>query len=127
MTEKTQPTDAELWQLHMQLPGQHKDPIDFARSVLALWGQPARSGEPVAWKHDCAALLTNDVELWIDACPHCGKPRNAPQPVERVPLTDEQVAEGLAKLSRHMGLFMGGVRFAEQHHGIKGGQHGADI
>jgi len=36
--------------------------------------------EPVAWKHDCAALLTNDVELWIDACPHCGKPRPAPQP-----------------------------------------------
>ena len=31
--------------------------------------------EPVAWKHDCAALCTNDVELWIDACPHCGKPR----------------------------------------------------
>ena len=31
--------------------------------------------EPVAWKHDCAALLANDVELWIDACPHCGKPR----------------------------------------------------
>ena len=47
----------------------------------------AHSGEPVAWKHDCAALLTNDVELWIDACPHCGKPRNAPQPVEREPLT----------------------------------------
>ena len=31
--------------------------------------------EPLAWKHDCAALLANDVELWIDACPHCGKPR----------------------------------------------------
>ena len=31
--------------------------------------------EPVSWKHDCAALLANDVELWIDACPHCGKPR----------------------------------------------------
>ena len=31
--------------------------------------------EPVAWKHDCAALLANDVDLWIDACPHCGKPR----------------------------------------------------
>ena len=30
---------------------------------------------PVAWKHDCAALLTNNVELWINACPHCGKPR----------------------------------------------------
>ena len=38
-------------------------------------------GDPVGWKHDCAALLTNDVELWIDACPHCGKPRHTyPQP-----------------------------------------------
>ena len=87
MTTDTQltPTDAELWQLHMQMPGRHKDPIDFARAVLARWGQPAHSGEPAAWEHDCAALLTNDVELWIDACPHCGKPRNAPQPEEREP------------------------------------------
>ncbi len=30
--------------------------------------------KPVAWKHDCVALLQNDVELWIDRCPHCGKP-----------------------------------------------------
>ena len=43
------PTDAELWQLHMQMPGRHKDPIDFARAVLAKWGQPTHSGEPVAW------------------------------------------------------------------------------
>ena len=122
MTEKTQPTDAELWQLHMQLPGQHKDPIDFARSVLALWGQPAHSGEPVAWKHDCAALLTNDVELWIDACPHCGKPRNAPQPVEREPLTDAQIKD-----LQDDGVFLGAcrqiVRAIEAAHGIKGGQH----
>ena len=49
--------------------------------------QPVKR-EPVAWKHDCAALLTNDVELWIDACPHCGKPRPAPQPkpAEQEPL-----------------------------------------
>jgi hypothetical protein len=33
---------------------------------------------PVAWKHDCAALLQNDVELWVDRCPHCGKPRATP-------------------------------------------------
>ena len=46
--------------------------------------------EPAAWKHDCAALLTNDVELWIIACPHCGKPRTAPQP-KRKPLTDEEI------------------------------------
>lgn len=37
---------------------------------------------PVAWKHDCAALLTNNVELWIDACPHCGKPRSAPPAID---------------------------------------------
>lgn len=34
--------------------------------------------EPVAWMHDCAALCANDVELWIDRCPHCGKPRTSP-------------------------------------------------
>jgi len=28
----------------------------------------------VSWKHDCAALLQNGIELWIDQCPHCGKP-----------------------------------------------------
>ena len=38
-------------------------------------GVASAGSEPVAWKHDCAALLANDVELWIDACPHCGKPR----------------------------------------------------
>ena len=43
---------------------------DGVASVAASAGS-----EPVAWKHDCAALLANDVELWIDACPHCGKPR----------------------------------------------------
>ena len=43
MTDKPTPTDAELWQLHMQQPGQHKDPTDFARAVFAKWGQPARA------------------------------------------------------------------------------------
>jgi hypothetical protein len=41
--------------------------------------QPAPTvQEPVAWKHDCAALLQNDVELWVERCPHCGKPRTTP-------------------------------------------------
>lgn len=43
--------------------------------------EPAQA-VPVAWKHDCAALLTNNVELWIDACPHCGKPRSAPPAID---------------------------------------------
>ena len=41
----TEPTDAELWQLHMQMPGAHKNPIDFARAALAAQGGkcPVRS------------------------------------------------------------------------------------
>ena len=46
--------------------------------------------EPVAWKHDCAALLTNDVELWIDACPHCGKPRSSQQ-AKPQPLSEREI------------------------------------
>ncbi len=51
--------------------------------------------EQVAWKHDCAALLQNDVELWIDRCPHCGKPRTTPPAAQRtwVGLTDEEYLE----------------------------------
>ena len=82
--------------------------------------------EPVAWKHDCAALLTNDVELWIDACPHCGKPRNAPQPVAR-----EQLPKFLAlkfharrdKKATVTLLFPGHEAADAWMRGIKGGQH----
>lgn len=39
----TEPTDAELWQLYMTMPGasvgKYTDPIDFVRAVLAKWGQ----------------------------------------------------------------------------------------
>ena len=46
----TKPTDAELWQLHMQMPGVHKNPIDFARAVLAKWSTPpAVAGEPFCY------------------------------------------------------------------------------
>ena len=53
----------------------------------------------------------------------------APQPVAREPLTDEQIramarehpAEDLCGWSYRMG-----VADAEAHHGIKGGQHGAE-
>ena len=45
--------------------------------------QPAQQQEPAVWNHDCAALLQNDVELWIDRCPHCGKPRTTPPAMRR--------------------------------------------
>lgn len=35
----------------------------------------AQQGDPVAWRHNCNALCTDGLELWIDHCPHCGKPR----------------------------------------------------
>ena len=43
---------------------------------LAPPAPPALS-VPDGWKHDCAGILANDVELWVDSCPHCGKPRSA--------------------------------------------------
>ena len=52
-------------------------------AMLAAAPQP----EPVdvgsvGWKHDCAALCANDIELWIDRCPHCGKPRHNHPPTD---------------------------------------------
>jgi hypothetical protein len=95
--------------------------------------------EPAAWKHDCAALLMNDVELWVDSCPHCGRPRTLPQapvvpphrepqePVEcmcgicklgkREPLTDEEITT-IWRKSEH--LTVNEVcRAIEAAHGIK--------
>lgn len=73
---------------HGHAIGCKNNPVDIALNKMAenarelgLDYKPAQQ-EPVAWKHDCAALLTNDVELWIDHCPHCGKPRTSP-PAQR--------------------------------------------
>jgi len=52
---------------------------------------PVAQGEPVAWKHDCAALLQNDVELWVARCPHCGKPRDTHPQQASEPMTPEQI------------------------------------
>ena len=67
------PTDAELWQLHMQMPGVHKNPIDFARAVLAKWGTPpaapAQAADSVledAARWQMAVLVGNEVMLHPD-------------------------------------------------------------
>ena len=69
---------ARITELESQL-AQRFDAADVATASAQGFRDGAASvspvSEPVAWKHDCAALLANDVELWIDACPHCGKPR----------------------------------------------------
>lgn len=91
-----------------------------SNSVADVWGRLIRAVDienkhrakepaqavPVAWKHDCAALLTNNVELWIDACPHCGKPRSAP------PAIDDETCK-MALLIReavNKGIFQGAIR-----------------
>ena len=72
MTEITQPTDAqELREGFTAADMATVSAQGFRDGVASV----SAGSEPVAWKHDCAALLANDVELWIDACPHCGKPR----------------------------------------------------
>ena len=50
------------------------------RVVEALTIQPDDSAlkawlrEPSSWTHSCPVLCLDGVELWIDRCPHCGKP-----------------------------------------------------
>lgn len=137
MTDK--PTDTEIDAFVQVCREKGMRELAIFQAVLDKWGQPAHSGEQVAWKHDCAALLTNDVELWIDTCPHCGKPRNAPQPVEREPLTEKQIEAAAKKLSECMdypweSMPKSGRAEMRKHaqsviaaaHGIKGGQHGAE-
>ena len=34
----------------------------------------AREQKHVYWTHSCNVLCLDNVELWIDRCPHCGKP-----------------------------------------------------
>ncbi len=62
--------------------------IYYVRKEIRALAAAAPEPRPVAWKHDCAALLTNDVELWVSNCPHCGKPRHT-HPDERVARLEE--------------------------------------
>ena len=61
----------------------HQYAMRYLDEAIAAAPQP----EPVdvgsvGWKHDCAALCANDIELWIDRCPHCGKPRHNHPPTD---------------------------------------------
>lgn len=56
-----------------------------------------------------------------------------PQPTQSqagaVPLTDEEVLDAFCRtpgIHQFVQAFWAGVRFAEQHHGIKGGQYGTE-
>jgi len=128
MTDNTPmvPTEDELMDLGHEC---ELDAIEFGRAVLTRWGQPAHSGEPVAWLDPWTGTkVTTD----YDAYGKHGIPlvHQQPQPVAREPLTPEQIAEmmrdtwGCASIApRHALAF---ARAVERAHGIKGGQHGTE-
>lgn len=96
----------------------------IARAVLAKWGQPAHSGEPVAWLSPWRA---DQVTTDYDAYGEHGIPLyTAPKPVEREPLTDEWI-RSRCKEPWVFETAKQWVRMAEAAHGInKGGQHGTE-
>ena len=48
--------------------------LDHARAIESAVLAKLREQEPVYWTHSCNVLCLDNVELWIDRCPHCGKP-----------------------------------------------------
>ena len=54
----------------------------IARAAQLSLDRPAPVQVPEGWVHSCAALCTDGIKLWIDACPHCGMPRNAAAPAK---------------------------------------------
>jgi hypothetical protein len=104
--------------------GVEQDERVFARvaAMKAKQQAPAAQGEPVAWKHDCAALLQNDVELWVARCPHCGKPKDTHPQQASEPMTDEQIEAESPASSDKAVWFRHGIRVADRHHQIKGKQ-----
>ena len=93
------PTDAEIDALNAQFRWDTTEGRrDMVRAVLARWGRPAHSGEPVAWleyarkKPSSRRLVfTRSSRKDLRSAGWVAEPLYAaPQPVEREPLTDEQ-------------------------------------
>ena len=132
----TEPTDAELFEVIREaarggaVRRDGSTSLRIARAALAKWGTPpAVAGEPVAYRH-----MRDDGWEYYDAptgsdCPGCEPLYTTPQPAQpqagAVPLTDGQIeTESPKYYVENLLDFKIGVRFAERHYGIKGGQHG---
>lgn len=137
MTDKPTPTDAELkamWQLHAADIG---GIFYYARAVLAKWGTPAGAEEPFCWHWEntfnggTGTVKKNPETLGTNMSHPDYKWTalyTAPQPVAREPLTVDEVEQLIAQWSYELhgdrARYL--VRMTEQHHGIKGGQHGTE-
>lgn len=106
------------------------------RAVLARWGAPKAVSEPVQKRHPACVpdTLVNGgaLTLAINTLRRAGKQEiadeleiTASRQSAPVPLTDDQIAKGFTRRSRHCGLFVSGVRFAEAAHGITSKPEGA--
>lgn len=127
-----EPTDEALENLFVEETGFDIDDFpaaifDFARAVLAKWGQPAQAAEPVAWLDPWTGTkVTTD----YDAYGKHGIPLVRQQPVVRELLTPDQIAEmmrdtwGCASIApRHALAFARAVeRAVERAHGIRPGR-----
>ena len=139
MTNK--PTDHEIDVFVQVCREKGMRELDVFQAVLAKWGQPAHSGEPVAWLSPWRA---DQVTTDYDAYGEHGIPLyTAPKPVAREPLSDEEV-DSLCKVgfvyvldgkvTRTPAQYRDelkaaqryGLRKGEHAHGIKGGQHGTE-
>ena len=128
MTDKPTPTDAELEALLLEkLPASKhyirpviEKMVAAMQAAIDKWGQPAQAAEPVAWLDPWTGTkVTTD----YDAYGKHGIPLVRQQPVEREPLTPEQI-ERDRPMMVEPAAYAAGVRYAEKHHGIKGCKHG---
>lgn len=137
----TQPTDAEIIAVAATEGVRVRTgaaAIKFARAVLEKWGTPAPVGaEPVAWwipKAEQFALADKSgdrpfAKAWD---PLYATPQPTQAQAGAVPLTREQVKAICVESGYETATlqeradFINGIRHAERHHGIKGGQHGTD-
>ena len=127
MTDK--PTDEALENLFVEETGFDIDDFpaaifDFARAVLAKWGQPAQAAEPVAWLDPWTGTkVTTD----YDAYGKHGIPLyTAPQPVAREPLPKFLALKFHARRDKKATvtlLFPGHEAADAWVRCIKGGQH----
>jgi len=70
----------ELAESHCKFWIVNKDEITFSTNGIEAFAADLiaqnQKQEHEAWTHSCSVLCQDNVELWVDSCPHCGKPKS---------------------------------------------------